>query len=404
MENSFFMRKIQTLFLLIFIIGLMSCESSNNPLNKIMASDAIEISRIRENLDRHEVQILYTQIDRDENGKPLFKEYSYQLDANNYFYPASTAKMPVAILALQRINELKSEGQKVDKLAPFSIFEKDTDKVIVEVDSTEENLNPTIAHMIKKIFLVSDNDAYNYLFEFLGRDYVNQELRKKSLGPAHLNHKFQVGADNKNMNPMSFNMSDTYTVIEGTVSNVDKHSYPLNRMIKGIGYTDNEGNLTEEPMDFSEKNYFSIQSLNHILKAVIFPEEFEEESRFNLTDEDYDFLRFWMSRTALESEYPNYNDGEHYDSYVKFFMFGDNKDPMPKHIRIYNKVGYAYGYLTDVAYIKDSKENVEFMLTATVHVNENQIYNDGNYEYDSLGIPFLAELGRQVYNLELNRK
>jgi hypothetical protein len=52
----------------------------------------------------------------------------------------------------------------------------------------------------------------------------------------------------------------------------------------------------------------------------------------------------------------------------------------------------------------DFKNKVEFMLSATIHVNENQIYNDNVYEYNSIGIPFLAELGRQLYQHELIRK
>ena len=73
-----------------------------------------------------------------------------------------------------------------------------------------------------------------------------------------------------------------------------------------------------------------------------------------------------------------------------------SKEHLPKHIEIYNKVGYAYGYLTDCAYIKNTKTNREFILTGTIHVNENQIFNDDTYEYESIGIPFLAELGRQL--------
>ena len=400
----------------------MACETSNNPLDSIMQSDAPGIKRIADNLEEHEVQILYTQIDRDDAGNPTFTEYGFQLDSMAYFYPASTAKMPVAILALQRLKELNKVlpehrqlskelpfifgVQKGDQRAQYSFKDWDPKSKVSPfmLDTTHQEGVATIGHMIKKIFLVSDNDAYNYLFEFLGRDYVNQELRIRNIGPAHINHKFQVGADNKNMQDFTFHYYDTYMVVTGTKSKVDKHSYPLTGMVKGVGYADNEGQVVNEPFDFNEKNYFSIQSLNQILKAVIFPETLPENDRFDLTEEDYEFLRYWMSRNALESEYPNYNDGEHWDSYVKFFMYGDTKEPMPENVRIYNKVGMAYGTLTDVAYIQDKENGVEFMLTATVHINENGIFNDGVYEYDELGLPFLAELGRQVYDYELKRK
>lgn len=397
-------RKISLLIGAILLV-LMACDTPpQNPLDLIMASDAPEIKRITSHLAKHEVQILYTQIDRDENSKPVFTEHSFQLNDMAYFYPASTAKMPVAILALQRINELQKDIEGITKETSFLITNLSERQIIVKSDSTQLEGNLTVAHMIKKIFLVSDNDAYNYLFEFLGRDYVNDELSKRNIGPAHINHKFQAGADNKNMNDFMFAITDLYDTVPGSSSEIDRHNYPLKGMVKGTGYTDDDGNLFNAPFDFSEKNYFSIRSLNKLMQAIIFPESLPENERFDLTEEDYQFLRHWMNRTALESAHPDYNDGEHWDSYVKFFMYGDTKAPMPENVRISNKVGMAYGTLTDVAYIRDKQKGIEFMLTATIHVNENRIFNDGIYEYDELGIPFLAELGRQVYQYELERK
>ena len=276
-----------------------------------MSSSAPQIQKIKANLDQHEVQILYTQIDRDKNGKPSFTDYNYQLDASNYFYPASTAKMPVAILALQRLNELKAQGIEIDKNTAFKIRNKEQSEYIIEGDSTAETREASVAQMIKKIFLVSDNDAYNYLFDFLGRDYVNTQLRAKGHNPSHLMHKFQVGADNINTYPFAFSSHEEMVYEQSSIeSEILESPHDLNRIIKGVGYTDNDNNLITEPMDFSEKNYFSVEALHSMMKAIIFPEEVPESSRFNLTKEDYEFLRFWMSRTALESKYPNYNDGE----------------------------------------------------------------------------------------------
>ena len=338
-------------------------------------------------------------------GEPIFEEYGFQLDDFQYFYPASTAKMPVAILALQKLNELKSNGINIDRKSTFIIKAPQTNEVIFDKDSTAQTGLPSIEHMIKKIFLVSDNDAYNYLFDFLGRDYINTELSKRNMGPAHINHKFLFGADNKNAASFEFYDQEQKLIYEqaSIESQVDKHEMPLSGMIKGVGYTDNEGNLFNEPFDFSEKNYFSLKALNKILKAVIFPESLLEEERFNLTAEQYEFLRYWMSRNTLESDFPDYKQGDYYESYVKFFMYGDSKEPIPEHIKIYNKVGNAYGTLTDVAYVLDTKNNIEFLLTATVHINANRIFNDGIYEYDDIGFPFMAELGRQVYAYEIKQ-
>ena len=47
--------------------------------------------------------------------------------------------------------------------------------------------------------------------------------------------------------------------------------------------------------------------------------------------------------------------------------------------------------------------NIEFFLSAGISVNRNRIYNDGVYEYDSTGFPFMGNLGRVVYQYEKER-
>ena len=78
-------------------------------------------------------------------------------------------------------------------------------------------------------------------------------------------------------------------------------------------------------------------------------------------------------------------------------MFGDTQENIPPSIKIYNKVGNAYGTMIDCAYIVDAENKVEFMLSATIIANNNGIFNDNVYEYDTVSLPFLAELGRQLY-------
>jgi len=108
-----------------------------------------------------------------------------------------------------------------------------------------------------------------------------------------------------------------------------------------------------------------------------------------------------MSQRPRTSTFPKYDKP---DGYVKFFLFGGDEEHIPEHIRIFNKVGDAYGYLTDVAYVIDLKNKVEFMMAATIHVNDNRIYNDGVYEYEGKGFPFFEQLGRLVYDFEMLRK
>ena len=67
-------------------------------------------------------------------------------------------------------------------------------------------------------------------------------------------------------------------------------------------------------------------------------------------------------------------------------------------------MGLAHGFLLDNAYVVDVKNKVEFFLSAVVYVNQNETLNDNTYEYDEISIPFLAALGKVVYDYELSRK
>ena len=250
--------------------------------------------------------------------------------------------------------------------------------------------------MIKKIFLVSDNDAYNYLFDFLGRDYINQELEKKGLEKTQIFQKFLFGADNtRTWEYTFFDESGDTLYQQNSLKSKFKGENKLSGVFKGEGFLQ-DGEVVKAPMDFRFKNRISLLDLEGILMRLIYPQLFSIDQQFILNDKDLEFLRFWMSRSTLEVSSPNYDDGDHWDSYGKFFIYGDQKGKMTDQIRIYNKVGYAYGTLTDVAYIHDKSNDLSFFLTATILVNENKIFNDDQYEFDSIGIPFLATLGRLV--------
>ena len=396
-------KPILSVFIISLGIFIFSCTEST-PLEQALTDAELEVKKVLYFADEHEIQIRYTQIKRGENNLPEFSSYSLFEDSEAYFYPASTAKLPIAALALQRIRELQAEGININSNTPFHIRDRYNHPIALK-DSTALNENLSVAHLIKKIFLVSDNDSYNFLFDFLGSDYINSELRKKGLSETSIHHKFLFGADNQTTWEYHFiDHLDTLYYQPSIRAKQIISNGNLKAMIKGIGYID--GNeLVNRPFDFSSKNRISINDLEGILKRILFPNVFDSSERFDLLEEDYKFLKFWMSRNTLESSDPDYsNNPDLYDSYVKFFVYGDQKGAMTDNVRIFNKVGDAYGTLTETAYIQDRASAIEFLLTATVHVNENQIFNDNIYEYDSIGFPFMAGLGRAILNYEKNKR
>lgn len=357
--------------------------------------------------EQFQLQLIYTQIDRDGENHPSFHTHYLGVDSSLYFYPASTVKMPAAFLALEKLNELRIQG--LDAATTMFTGRGHAPQTAVQLDTSAADGLPSIAHYIKKVFLVSDNDAYNRLYEFLGQGYLNEQLQDKGYMRSRIIHRLSApgytSETNRFTNPVTFtDDGNTLLYHQGEVYSAFDSPLELREQIRGNGYMDGEGRIVPAPFDFRDKNYIALQDLHDMLQAVLFPQAVPSRRRFNLSETDYQFLRKYMSMLPRESAFPAYPQYGNWDSYVKFFMFGDSKAPIPEHIRIFNKVGDAYGFLTDVAYIVDYKNKVEFLLAATVHVNRNQVYNDGVYEYDTIGFPVLAQIGRILYQHELERE
>jgi hypothetical protein len=112
-----------------------------------------------------------------------------------------------------------------------------------------------------------------------------------------------------------------------------------------------------------------------------------------------------MSQLPTESVYPPYSadTAAYWPAFCKFLLYGSEKGPLPPNIRIFNKVGDAYGFLTDVAYIVDFDKQIEFMLSARIYCNADGVLNDDKYDYATIGLPFMKQLGKMIYEYELNR-
>lgn len=389
------------LFFLLFLVAYWAI--AQNPLKDILNQHKKEFGDIFDRPEHYEVQIIYTQIDRSADNTPSFRSYEYGVTDDRYFYPASTVKMPTALVALEKVNQLQIVG--LDKNTPMRTGAGTAPQTGAFLDTTAENLLPSIAHYIKKIFLVSDNDAYNRLYEFVGQQALNKALWEKGFTDLRIIHRLsEPGYDkqtNRFTNPITFYQDNQVVYHQGEVHSQAYPDLPLQQQIKGKGYENNEGNIVMQPFDFTHKNYISLSNLHDILKTILFPERVPATQRFQLSASDYDLLYQYLSQYPREGKYPFYDKP---DGYVKFFLYGGEEDTLPDHIRIFNKVGDAYGYLTDVAYIIDFKNNIEFMIAATIHVNDNRIYNDGVYEYEQKGFPFFEKLGQLVYDFELKRE
>lgn len=374
----------------------------NGSVEDLLRSQPERFATVMQEPDKYRIQVIYTQIDRDAENRPTFTTYSYRVNTGEYFYPASTVKLPTALLALEKINGLDG----VDRDTPMLTGTSAEFQTPATADMSSPTGLPSIGHYIRKILLVSDNDAFNRIYEFLGQEPLNEAMRSRGFSDTRIMHRLEVPLsveENRLTNPVRF-VSGDETIFEQGPQYSSK-SYVDGTPIM-LGRAEIVGDqLLQRPKDFSEKNAFPLQDLHNVLQALMFPDAVEQSRRFNLTDDDYRFVYSNMSSYPGDSGIADYSDAAEYpDGYVKFLLVGGKAGHVPRNLRIFNKVGDAYGFLTDAAYLIDVESKIEFILAATIYTNANETFNDNDYEYNDVGFPFLRDLGKAIYELEIDRE
>ena len=381
---------MKQLVCLLLSIILFGCSLETNPIKSSFRKNDF-LKEIIKKKEDYEIQILLTKIDQY-NSKVDFQEYRYQLDDNKYFYPASTIKLPIVVLTLKKINELRSKGSEITLKSKITLNYKDDYSELVIRDSITSFQN-----LIADVFLVSDNSASNILIDFIGYNYFNHEMENAGFDKTYLNHKF---------NPDPY-VNSTWQISDldnNIISSINDNQKIIKADEKTNGLEKGErryfkGEILDESLNFSEKNRSSITDMHNLIKYIFYPEIFDSINTFNLNVEDYDFLRYWMSRFTYEDIGEKFiGDENFFETYNKFFIHGDEQSVSNEQIRVYNKIGQAYGTSIDNGLIKNYQDNVEFILTATIYTNKNKVINDNLYEYDDLAVPFLAKLSRAIYN------
>ena len=293
----------------------------NGSLEVLMRSQPHRFATVMSDPAKHRVQIIYTRIDRDDQNRPHFRSYTYRLNADEYFYPASTVKLPVALLALEKINRLNVPG--LDRNTTMLTSAEGHGQTSVTADPTAPEGLPSVAHYIRKVLLVSDNDAFNRLYEFVGQAAINESLHAKGLKDTRILHRLDLVLDvetNRYTNPVSF--VDGATVLFSQDGAYSPRSLVASRpeMLGRAEVVD--GVLVRRSKDFAEKNAFPLQDLHDVLKALLFPECVTQQQRFDLTPDDYRFIYKTMSRYPDESGIDEYQDSdEDPQAFVKYLMY-----------------------------------------------------------------------------------
>ena len=382
----------------------VSATPGDSPLLDSLLHTTPLLTRIATN-PKYELQIIYTQINRDARNRPTFTPHTYHLNPRQYFNPASLVKLPVVALSLEKLNDLNKPGvTRRTIMATGTAYRCQTP--VPFAAPADSDRTATVGNYIKRMLLVSDNMAYNRLYEFLGQRPLNDRLAQLGYPNVRITRRFAPcdTAANRHTNPISFHNRQGDTLCkEPAKFNPAPYNSPLGRVLKGRAHQAG-GRVIPEPYDFTTANHLPLPDINTFLQSILFPKFVPEFQRFRLTPTDYAFLRRYLHAAPHESGFHAYAPAGYFDAYKKYLYYGRKPDiPRQSALRIYNIVGMSHGYLSDVAYFADSLHQSEFMLSAVLYVNQDGIINDGAYEYDSVGQPFLAQLGRVIQQFEAQR-
>lgn len=387
------MRRALCIYALLFLCNF--CFAQFNFDSLLLSSP--QLKRVGVSPQKFHLQIVYTRINRT-GEKPVLTTYSYNIKPENYLYCASLVKLPTAILALQKLNELK--------LDPGTTMITDSSRAChfkVNKDSSSSNGLPSIAHYIKKMCLVSDNASFSRTYEFLGVDYIHGNLAKMGFPDIRIINRYDgncIGKDNVITNPVNF-IDDNFTLIYRQEEQVATQTYPPVLKSVKIGKAYKLGSkMIRGPKEFTYSNYLTLSDCHHILLELIF----NRDHLFTITESQRSWLLQQLTLYPRQSYSPKYDQVNFYDAYKKYLFFGANKETIKDSaITITNIVGQSYGFISDCAYFKNTENGVEFMLSTGLYANEDEII-DGKYDYKNVALPFLTELGRAIYMYELDQK
>ena len=352
----------------------------------------------------YQLQLIYTQINRDAQNVPHFTQHTYHLNPRQYFNPASLVKLPVALLALEKLHSLPASVNRSTIMSTGIAGRCQTP--VPFAAPADSGRQATVGNYIKRMLLVSDNLAYNRLYEFLGQKTINDRLNQLGYPGSRIVRRFAPcdTAANRRTNPVAFHTPAGDTIYTQPAQTSPRTpAPPLGPVFAGHAYQVGT-RIVHRPYDFTTANNLPLSDITALLQTAIFPEAFPTTQRPHLTPADHAFLRQYLHLTPHAAHFTPYAASKYFDAYKKYLYYGRRPDAQPQPgLRIFNIVGMSHGYLADVAYFSDSLHQSEFLLSAVLYVNQDGIINDANYEYDTVGEPFLAQLGQLFYQYEARR-
>lgn len=314
-------------------------------------------------------------------------------DPRQYFYPASTVKLGGAIAALLELQRLSREqGDAFTLDASWRALPR----------FPGDPVDPPwiqVADDLRAMLIVSDNPPYNRCFEMLSQKGLNETLWRAGLSSARMWHRLseaRAADEHRVTRQFAIQQGDTVLAIAPRESGVALDNSAFDDLLVGSSHMRGKERV-EKPMSFADKNAITLEDLQDMLAMVVRPDiDLGKRGFPELSVTARAFLVEQLGAYPRESASPKYDEKKHPDEYCKFLLPGLRRVVPAEALRVYAKIGQAYGFAIENSYVENVATGRGFFLAAVIYVNADGCIGDDRYEYEKVADPFFAALGETI--------
>ena len=324
------------------------------------------------------------------------RRVSYREDAE-YFYPASAIKLFASLAALRWWSEEReARGLTLDTPLRYC-----TPRCRGRDRSNVEGGRITLRHELRKLHLVSSNEAFNRVYDLVGHERLHRELLPffPSLRVHHRLNTFEDAETCLSSPAIEVLGAQGRWRIPQRRSGLQLAPHPVSaRQRVGDRSVDpHQREIVEEPLDFSLKNGIRLEDFQQALLSLYRPRH-AAHPRFaaGIYRPWLNALRGMMEEDPLRSENPRYRARSQSELRFKPLLQGLLQRRQRAQLRYSNKAGKAYGFHIENAYIEDQESGRSVFITIGLYVNSDRTLNNNRYEYRRESIPLFQAVGASL--------
>lgn len=346
-------------------------------------------------------QVLYSRVIEDAHGEPTLERHGWRVGAE-YLYPASAMKTVAAVAAFQRARALRAKHPWFNTKTPLAFHPVFEDEKLDTIDpSNREGRHITLHQLMRRMAIVSNNYAFNRLYDFAGQEAVNQVAWDAGLKDTLVLHRLSrlMPLEEHRRHPaIELRGPNGKTVtLPAHVSGVAKlNPKDLPGITAGVAERVDRKRV-DGPKSFVEKNRMPLADLQAMLAFIVRPDiDLGRPGFKRLHRQDRQRLKTAMRQLPGESKNPRLPESRYDPNRFKPSRPGLLRVIPAERLHVYNKAGKAYGFRIENAYVVDRKTKKAFFLAVGIYTNANGVLNDGKYEYDEVADPFIHAVAEQV--------